>query len=229
MRGVSVIFPCLNEACALPDVLRDAKAALAQCGFPVEIIVADNGSTDGSPWIAAMSGAKVIDAPVLGYGAALHAGISQAQYEYIVFADADGSYPMESLSKLIEPLQQGKADLALASRIKGTIEPGASPFINRFLGTPALSWLLRFLYRIPVSDCNSGMRAVTAEAYGKMEMSAPGMEYSSEMLVKAARQGMRYVEIPIPFYRTKPGRRSHLRPWRDGWRHLTLIIRNAFC
>jgi len=222
MRGISLVLPCLNEAKTLPKVLKDATDALLRCSMPSEIIVADNGSDDGSPEIAAQGGAKVVNVSVKGYGVTLNAGILEARFDFIVFADADGTYPMESIPEMVELLSQVKGRLVLGSRFKGEIEPHAMPFLNRYLGTPVLTWILRRLYHLPASDCNSGMRAITAETYSLLDMRCSGMEYSSEMLVKAALHRLDYAEIPISY---RPGSRpSHMKRWRDGCRHLYFLL-----
>jgi glycosyltransferase involved in cell wall biosynthesis len=191
------------------------------------VIVADNGSTDESRAIARGAGARVIDVPELGYGAALRHGIDAAQFEYVVFADADMSYPFTFAAKLLGPLDRGDADLVLGSRLRGSIEPKAMPFLNRHLGTPVLSFFIRVLFKLPTSDCNSGMRAIRKSVYEKLRLRSPGMEFASEMLVKVGQMKFRYAEVPIAFRRDARTRPPHLRRWRDGWRHLRFILANG--
>jgi glycosyltransferase involved in cell wall biosynthesis len=226
-KGISVIIPCLNEKQTLARCITDAQAAIAQTGLPGEVVIADNGSTDGSQQIALAAGARVEPVAVKGYGAALHAGILAAQYEYVVFADADLSYPFAEVPKLIEPLKVGSADFVLGSRLRGAIAANAMPKLNRYVGTPILSWLIRRLFKLPTSDCNSGMRAVLRSKYPQLKLHCPGMEYASEMLISVALQNWRYQEVPIAFFKDQRGRAPHLRRWRDGWRHLRFIIANS--
>jgi glycosyltransferase involved in cell wall biosynthesis len=225
--GISVVIPCLNEAETLERAVMEAKAGIAASGLEGEVVVADNGSTDGSQDIARRAGAVVHSVPHRGYGAALHAGILAARYEYVAFADADLSYPFRETPNLLGPLRDGRADIVLGSRLRGTIEPRAMPFLNRHVGTPVLSWMIRRIYRIPSSDCNSGMRAVRRAMYPELRLRCPGMEFASEMIIRAAECRWRYAEVPISFRKDQRSRPPHLRRWQDGWRHLRFILGNA--
>jgi hypothetical protein len=225
--GVSVVIPCLNEELTIGIVVKEALDGLKQVPVPSEVIVADNGSTDKSRQIAEQLGARVVPVPRRGYGAALDAGIRAAKYEWAIYGDADGSYPFNVLALLVEPLAESRADLVLGSRLRGKIAPGAMPFLNRWLGTPVLSAMIRLLFGAPVSDCNSGMRAIRVSVYENLEVRSPGMEFASELLIRAIENKARYAEVPIPFRKDLRDRPPHLRRWRDGWRHLRFILGNA--
>lgn len=226
-KGISVVIPCLNERATLTRAISDAQIGLNQLGLPSEIIVADNGSTDGSQGLAEQAGARVLEVAYRGYGSALHHGILAAKFSYVVFADADLSYPFQELNKLVTPLINNEADFVLGSRLAGVIHPEAMPLLNRYLGTPILSFLIRRLYGIPASDCNSGMRAILRDRHEELNLRCPGMEYASEMLIRVGQKNLRYTEVPISFYKDQRGRSPHLRRWRDGWRHLRFILGNA--
>lgn len=222
-----MVIPCLNEAETISRAVKDAIAGIRAAGSSGEVIVADNGSSDGSRGLAAAAGARVVPVPLRGYGAALDAGIRSARYSCVVFADADLSYPFENIPVLVPPLRNGNTDFVLGSRLRGTIEKKAMPLLNRRLGTPVLSFLIRFLYGLPTSDCNSGMRAMLTSKYRELNLLCPGMEYASEMLIRAGQKGFRYREVPIAFRKDQRNRPPHLRRWRDGWRHLRFILGNA--
>ena len=222
---ISIVIPCLNEAKTIVQVIKDAQKQIKLNHLPgCEIIVSDNGSTDGSLRILKrVSGIRLINVPVRGYGAALHWGILNARGKYILYADADASYPFSNLSLFITATKK-QPDLVLGSRMKGRIYPGAMPFLHRYLGTPILTFLIRQLYRIPVTDCNSGMRLVRKNFYQKLNMHNSGMEWASELLLKTALKGGRYLEVPIIFNKDRRLRHPHLSSWADGWRHLKTII-----
>ncbi len=225
--GVTVVIPCLNEEQTLGAVVSEALRGLKGVPVPSEVIVADNGSTDRSRQIAEELGARVVSVPQRGYGAALDAGIRAARYEWAIYGDADGSYPFSELAAVVEPLAASEADLVLGSRLGGTIEAGAMPFLNRWLGTPVLSFLIRWLFGAPVSDCNSGMRAIRVSVYEGLEVRSPGMEFASELLIRAFERKVRYAEVPISFRKDLRNKPPHLKRWRDGWRHLRFILGNA--
>lgn len=222
---ISIVVPCLNEKPTIAKVINDARRwAKMKLGSNFEIVVADNGSTDGSrEIIKRMRMVRLVNVPVRGYGAALHWGILNSRGKYILFADADCSYPFSNLPRFVD-LIKSKPDLVLGSRLGGTIEPGAMPFLNRHLGTPVLTWLIRFLYSIPTTDCNSGMRLVRKDFYRQLNMRNSGMEWASELLLKTALKKGKYLEVPIDFKRDARKRPPHLSPWADGWRHLKAII-----
>jgi glycosyltransferase involved in cell wall biosynthesis len=197
--GISIVIPCLNEAETIAKAVAEARRGVEESGWPGEVVVADNGSTDGSQAIATAGGARVVPVPARGYGAALNAGILSARYACVVFGDADMSYPFLEAKKLAKPILEGQADFVLGSRLGGTIAPGAMPFLNRHLGTPVLSFLIRRLFGMPTSNCNSGMRALARARYPELKLNCPGMEYASEMLVRACLSKWRYAEAPISF------------------------------
>lgn len=221
----TLLIPCLNEKDTILQAVNDAKKNCNRYlvkGY--EIIVADNGSTDGSlDIIKKISGIKIINVPVKGYGAALHWGIMKAKGKYIIFADADLSYPFENI-KSFTSKEKSNPDLVLGSRIKGKIEKGAMPLLHRYLGTPILTLLIRLLYKIPTTDCNSGMRMVKKNFYKKLNMRCSGMEWASELLLKTALHKGKYIEVPIIFKKDKRKYSSHLSTWSDGWRHLKSIV-----
>lgn len=222
---ISIVIPCLNEASTIEEVVVRAKKALRKNGFSSsEVIVADNGSTDGSiENVLKQKIARLVKVPVRGYGAALHWGIMAARSKYVFFADADLSYDFSEI-KLFVPFVQRDYDLVLGSRLRGRIMKSAMPFLNRYLGTPLLTFLIRVMYRISVSDCNSGMRMVKRSFYKRLNMRNSGMEWASELILKTAISEGKYGEVPIKFYKDKRGVKPHLLRWTDGWRHLKAII-----
>lgn len=222
---LSIIIPCLNERQTIARAVKDAKKH-AQKHFPgeFEIIVADNGSTDGSLEILKkVKGMRLVHVPVRGYGAALHWGIMKARGEYVLFADADLSYPFSNIRRFKTKLK-GKPDLVLGSRMTGSIQEGAMPPLHRYLGTPVLTWLMRLIYKIPTTDCNSGMRLVKKSFYKRLNMRNSGMEWASELLLKTALKNGNYTEVPIRFVKDKRGKAPHLSTWPDGWRHFKAIV-----
>ena len=224
---VTIVMPCLNEAISLPHCVRNAQAALdrieATYGLRGEIIVADNGSIDGSQELASGLGACVVSVPRRGYGAALIGGCHAALGRYILMGDADGSYDFTEGVAMIGRLMEG-ADLCMGSRFRGGIAPGAMPWKNRRIGNPALTGILNLLFRSGIGDAHCGLRAITKDAFTAMKLSATGMEFASEMVVKATLQRMRIVEVPATLSHDLRQRTPHLRPWRDGWRHLRILM-----
>lgn len=218
---VSVVLPCLNEVGSVGDVVREARAAIADAGATGEVIVADNGSTDGSREEAATAGARVVGVSKRGYGAALLGGFNEAQGDVILMADADGSYDLSALGPMLARIGSGD-ELVMGSRLKGHIEPGAMPASHRYLGTPLLTWLLNLLYGIGVSDTQCGIRAVRRDALERLHLRMPGMELASEMIVNASRARLRIGEVPVT-YRARKGE-SKLDTMRDGWRHLRFLL-----
>jgi glycosyltransferase involved in cell wall biosynthesis len=223
MTEVSVVIPCLNEVKTLPLVIDMAKKGLAQASVQGEIIIADNGSHDGSQGVAESLGARVVPVKEKGYGSALTTGILAAQGEKVIFADADGSYDFSQLPVFINALESGE-DLVIGNRFGKKMEKGAMPMLHRYLGTPVLTTLINFFFKTKISDCNCGMRGIKKEAFEKMQILSQGMEFASEMVIKAGVLGMKVTEVPIYFMKDKRDRRPHLRTWRDGWRHLRLIL-----
>lgn len=222
---LSIVIPCLNEKDTILASVKDAQKYAAMY-FPnqFEVIVADNGSTDGtSKIISKIRNLKIVHVPVRGYGAALHWGISKSIGKYIVFGDADLSYPFSNLKNFKSLLTQDP-DLILGSRMTGRIQKGAMPPLHRYLGTPLLTWMIRILYHIPTTDCNSGMRLVKKSFYRQLNMRNSGMEWASELLLKTALRRGKYIEVPIKFLKDKRRRPPHLSTWSDGWRHLKSII-----
>ena len=195
----------------------------ARFGLSGEIVVADNGSTDGSQAIAAAHGARVVAVVDRGYGAALIGGGHAANGKYVVFGDADGSYDFRECVPMVEALIGG-ADLCMGSRFKGGIAPGAMPWKNRYIGNPVLTGILNLMYRAGISDAHCGLRAVTKDAFGRLRLTGSGMEFASEMVIKAALQRLNIAEVPATLSPDLRDREPHLRPWRDGWRHLRYLL-----
>lgn len=219
---VSIVIPCLNEENSIGIVVEKAKRAIAMMGVSGEVIVADNGSTDRSVEIALSKGARVVHVPQKGYGNALRGGIEAARGRIIVIGDADDSYDFLEAPKLVAKIKEGY-DLVVGSRFKGRILPGAMPWTSK-IGNPIMTFTLNLLFKVNTSDSQSGMRAFTKEAYRKMQLQATGMEFASEMLIKAGKARLRIAEVPITLHPDKRGRPPHLRPIRDGWRHLKLML-----
>lgn len=223
---VSIVLPCLNEAQTLEMCLRKANLAIATHRLHAEIIVADNGSTDGSDHLAETAGARVIFVREKGYGAALLAGIAASRGTFVVMGDADDSYDFSNIFPFVEKLREGY-ELVMGCRLPragGTIMPGAMPWLHRWLGNPALSGLGRLFFRCPVTDFHCGMRAFQRKLVERLDLRATGMEFASEMVIKATLSGARIAEIPITLYKDGRNRPPHLRTWRDGWRHLRFML-----
>ena len=223
---VSVVIPCLNESKTIENVVKRATVALKQYGYEGEIVVSDNGSTDDSAAIAKSCGARVIPAPVRGYGSALLCGIQASEGPLVIMGDADDTYDFMEMNRLIEPLLNGY-DFVIGTRLKGEIEKGAMPVLHRYLGTPVLTYLINVFFQTKISDCNCGIRAFTKDAFESMEPYATGMEFASEMIIKAGLMKLRIAEVPVTLrvdYRDRP---PHLRTWQDGWRHLRFILAYA--
>mgnify|MGYP000852394960 CR=1 FL=1 len=223
---VTFVLPCLNEAQALPaaiDMAREALTRLEAKGFSGEILVSDNGSTDGSPLLAASLGCRVAHCPDKGYGNALRYGIEAAAGAYLIMGDADASYDFREAVPMVDKLAQGY-DLCMGSRFKGSIEPGAMPWKNRYIGNPALTALLKLFFHTRCSDVYCGLRAFTKEAYDRMHLASAGMEFATEMVVKASLLQLRVTELPISLHKDARGRPPHLNPWRDGWRTLKFFL-----
>lgn len=225
--NLSIVIPCLNEEKTITRAVKQAATALRQLGIEqAEIIVADNGSTDRSLIkLQRQQIARVVSVPIKGYGAALHWGILHARGQYVLFADADLSYRFQQLTRFWSVvLKYPKVDVVLGSRFRGEIKPRAMPWLHRYLGTPVLTLLLRWVYGLPTSDCNSGMRLIRRRFYLHLQMKNAGMEWASELLIKTALEKGVYREVPITLYPDQRGRRPHLAAWSDGWRHLKAIV-----
>jgi glycosyltransferase involved in cell wall biosynthesis len=224
---VTIVMPCLNEAQCLPHCIGNAEEALrriaSEYGLVGEIVVADNGSTDGSQKLASKLGARVVPVAERGYGAALIGGSKAAHGEYILMGDADGSYDFIDGVAMIGKLIDG-ADLCMGSRFKGGISPGAMPWKNRYIGNPALSGILNLFFRPGISDAHSGLRAIRKQAFLDLGLTGSGMEFASEMVIKAALKRQHIAETPVKLLPDLRDRAPHLRPWRDGWRHLRYLF-----
>lgn len=216
-------MPCLNEAATVADCVKQARDALAKYGINGEVVVADNGSTDGSRELATAAGARVVPVPVRGYGSALLAGIASAQGEYVVMGDADGSYDFMAVDTFLAKLREGY-DLVMGNRFKGGVAEGAMPFLHRWLGNPVLSFLGRLFFNSDIGDFHSGLRGFRRSPILALDLRTTGMEFASEMVVKAAVQDLRITEVPVTLGPDKRGRPPHLRTWRDGWRHLRFLL-----
>jgi glycosyltransferase involved in cell wall biosynthesis len=220
---VSVILPCLNEAETVGSCVTKALDTLRRLGIRGEVVLVDNGSTDGSPEIAERGGARVVRESRRGYGSALMRGAEEARSPFIIMADADDSYDLTDLERFVDGLREGN-DLVMGTRMRGTIEPGAMPWLHRWIGNPLLSGLLNLLFRPGISDAHCGMRAFTKDAYRRMQLQTTGMEFASEMVIKAALGKLRIAEIPITLRPAGRSRPPHLRSFRDGWRHLRFML-----
>jgi glycosyltransferase involved in cell wall biosynthesis len=223
---VSIVMPCLNEALTLPKAVETATKALSELkekGLTGEIVVSDNGSTDGSQDIARQLGCRIVNTSTKGYGNALISGIVACRGKYVVMGDSDATYDFRECVAMVEKLAEGY-DICMGTRFKGRIMPGAMPWKNRWIGNPALTGILNLFFRSGSSDAHCGLRAFTKEAFEKMELTSPGMEFASEMVVKAALMNLKRTEVPITLYPDERNRPPHLRPWRDGWRHLKFLL-----
>lgn len=220
---VSIVMPCLNEVETLATCIGRAREAIDEGGYSAEIIVADNGSSDGSQLVARELGARVVDVQRKGYGSALIGGIDAAQGRFVVMGDADASYDFAAMAPLIARLREGY-DLVVGNRFMGGIEPGAMPWSHKWFGNPVLTRISRILFHAPVGDTHCGLRAFTKDAYDRMRLRATGMEFASEMVIKASLKGMRITEVPVVLHPDGRSRPPHLRTWRDGWRHLRFML-----
>jgi glycosyltransferase involved in cell wall biosynthesis len=220
---VSIVMPCLNEAETLATCIQQAQQAIEREGLAAEIIVADNGSTDGSQVIANELGVRVVPIARKGYGSALIGGINAARGRFVIMGDADDSYDFTAIAPLIGKLREGY-DLVVGNRFRGGIESGAMPWSHRWVGNPVLTFISRVFFHTPVGDAHCGLRGFRKDAYERMKLRATGMEFASEMVIKASLKRMRIAEVPVtlrPDGRTRP---PHLRTWRDGWRHLRFML-----
>ena len=220
---LTVLMPCLDEARTVGSCIAKARETCRAHGIEAEFLVADNGSTDGSQRIARESGARVIHVPVRGYGAALRAGIEAASGRFVVVADADDSYDFGDIPAFLGQLRAG-AQLVMGSRFRGTIHPGAMPALHRFLGNPVLTWILNLFFGAGITDAHCGMRAFDRDAILRLSLRSSGMEFASEMIIRAAQEKLSVREVPTSLRPDGRGRRSHLRTWRDGWRHLRFML-----
>jgi glycosyltransferase involved in cell wall biosynthesis len=220
---LTIVMPCLNEALTLARCIRKARSFLETSGVRGEIVIGDNGSIDGSQEIARRHGARVVDVPIRGYGAAVQAASLSARGRFIIMGDSDDSYDFENLMPFVEKLREGY-DLVMGNRFTGCIEPGAMPWKNRMIGNPVLSGIGRLFFRTAARDLHCGIRGYSMAALKRMDLRTTGMEFASEMVIKAALLGMRMIEVPATLAKDGRDRPPHLRPWRDGWRHLRFML-----
>jgi glycosyltransferase involved in cell wall biosynthesis len=220
---VSVVIPCLNEANSLGICVEKALNAFRSFGLRGEVVVADNGSTDGSVEIAEKLGARVVHVLQRGYGSALQSGIEAARGKYIIMGDADDSYDFSEVPRFVEKLQSGY-DVVMGNRFRGEIKPGAMPWHHKYIGNPVLSRVLNLFFHAGIGDSHCGMRAFTRAVYDRMDLRSTGMEFASEFVIKAAQLRANVAEIPITLWPDKRGRPPHLRSFRDGWRHLRFML-----
>lgn len=220
---LTILMPCLNEARTLATCIKAASGFLASRGVAGEVVVADNGSTDGSQAIAEACGARVVKVKARGYGAALISGIQNARGRYVIMGDSDESYDFSSLESFVDELRRG-TQLVVGNRFRGGISPGAMPLLHRYLGNPVLSFLGRLFFKAPIGDFHCGLRGFDREAILRLGLRCEGMEFASEMIVKASLQGLTIKEVPTTLSPDGRDRPPHLRTWRDGWRHLRFLL-----
>ena len=220
---VSVVIPCLNEANSIAFCIDKALQAFKEAGINGEVMIGDNGSTDGSVTIAEAHGARVAHVKIKGYGHALRGGIEAARGEFIVMGDADDSYDFSELPRFVAKWRAGYT-VVMGNRFKGAIKPGAMPWHHKYICNPVLSGILKILFHTNIGDSHCGMRGFTKDAYLRMDLRTTGMEFASEFVIKAAKLGVKMTEIPITLWPDKRGRPPHLRSFRDGWRHLRFML-----
>ncbi|GBL16005.1 putative glycosyltransferase [Microcystis aeruginosa NIES-1211] len=220
---LSIVMPCLNEAETLATCIGKARDYLERHKIAGEVLIADNGSSDGSQEIATNSGARVVPIPERGYGSALRGGIAAAKGQYIIMGDADDSYDFTNLSPFLEKLRQGY-DLVMGNRFQGGIKPGAMPVLHKYLGNPVLTWLGRLFFGSPCGDFHCGLRGFSKRAIEQLNLRTTGMEFASEMVVKASLYGLKITEVPTTLSPDGRSRPPHLKTWRDGWRHLRFLL-----
>jgi glycosyltransferase involved in cell wall biosynthesis len=223
---LTILMPCLNEAETISRCITKAQSAMARSGLKGEVLVADNGSTDGSVELAEKLGARVVPVARKGYGNALRGGIEAARGRWIIMGDADDSYDFSAIDQFLERFKQGY-DLVMGCRMPaggGSIMPGAMPWKHRWIGNPVLSTIGRVFFACPVTDFHCGLRGFTKAAYRQMQLKTTGMEFASEMVIQATLKGLKITEVPITLYKDGRTRPPHLRSWRDGWRHLRFML-----
>jgi glycosyltransferase involved in cell wall biosynthesis len=220
---LTILMPCLNEAETLETCVRKARGYLERSGVRGEVLIADNGSTDGSQDLARSAGARVVDIPARGYGAALLGGIAAARGRYVIMGDADDSYDFETLDPFVQRLRAGD-DLVMGNRFKGGIKPGAMPPLHRYLGNPVLSFIGQLFFHIPVGDFHCGLRGFSKASIDGLGLKSNGMELASEMVVKASLNKLKIAEVPTTLSPDGRTRAPHLKTWRDGWRHLRFLL-----
>jgi glycosyltransferase involved in cell wall biosynthesis len=223
---LTILMPCLNEAETLARCIEKAKLGLQRSGVRGEIVIADNGSTDGSQTIAQNAGVRLVLVKEKGYGSALIGGVRAAAGRWIIMGDADDSYDFSDVAGFVKKFQAGD-ELVMGCRLPvggGTISPGAMPWKNRWLGNPVLSFIGRLFFKCPAHDFHSGLRGFTKTAFEKMDLQTTGMEFASEMVIKSTLKGLKISEVPVTLYKDGRSRPPHLKPWRDGWRHLRFML-----
>ncbi|MGE4608328.1 MAG: glycosyltransferase family 2 protein [Myxococcota bacterium] len=220
---LTVVMPCLNEAETLEVCIAKAMKCLEDNNIPGEVLIADNGSTDGSQGIARRLGARVVEVSARGYGSALRGGIAAARGRYVIMADADDSYDFSALMPFVEKLREGY-ELVMGNRFLGGIAPGAMPPLHRYLGNPVLTALGRLFFRSPCGDFHCGLRGFDITSIDRLQLQTTGMEFASEMVVKSTLLGLRMAEVPTTLSPDGRSRAPHLRSWRDGWRHLRFLL-----
>jgi glycosyltransferase involved in cell wall biosynthesis len=220
---LTIVMPCLNEAETLEACIVEAQEALRKNNLRGEVLIADNGSTDGSQEITQRLGARLVPVPRRGYGSALLGGIAAARGKFIIMGDADDSYDFANIMPFVEKMREGY-DLVMGNRFRGGIEPGAMPVLNRYLGNPVLTGIGKVLFRTPMGDFHCGIRGFSKAAAERMDLHTTGMEFASEMVVKASLMKMRITEVPTRLFKDGRSRPPHLRRWRDGWRHLRFML-----
>lgn len=220
--SVSIVFPALNEEAAIARCVEKARQAVAQAGLRGEVVVVDNGSTDRTAEIARRSGARVVTESRRGYGVACLRGLQEARGQFAILLDADDTYPVDMVGHFVRAMRDEGADVVLGNRFSGQMEPGSMPLLNRYVGNPILSGMTRLLFRVPLTDIHCGMRGVRRDRLAALDLGMPGMEFATEMVVKALDQGMQVRQLSIG-YRPRLGA-SKLRPLRDGWRHAEYML-----
>lgn len=220
---LTIVMPCLDESETVGVCIDKAKRWAASAGVAIEIVIADNGSSDGSRRIATEHGARVVDVPEKGYGSALMGGIAAARGRFVIMGDADDTYDFSNLSPFLDRLREG-VELVVGNRFAGGLAPGAMPALNRYVGNPALTGVGRRLFRSPVHDFHCGLRGFARETIVGLDLRTTGMEFASEMIVKATLHGVRIAEVPTTLSPSARAHPPHLRPWRDGWRHLRFLF-----
>lgn len=222
-KEVSIVMPCLNEVRTLTVCIEKAKSFLKKNNIDGEIIIADNGSTDGSQDLAKSLGTIVINVKEKGYGSALMGGFKNASGKFMIMGDADDSYDFSTLELFISKLREGN-DMVIGNRFKGGIEKNAMPFLHKYLGNPVLSFLGRLFFKSKIGDFHCGLRGLTKDAFTKLELTSTGMEFASEMIVKAHLKNLKIAEVPTKLYKDGRDRKPHLKTWSDGWRHLRFLL-----
>ena len=220
---ISVVIPCLNEEKTLESCIAEAKEGISKSGLSGEVIISDNGSKDDSRSIAIENGARVVETQIKGYGSAIINGINNAKGDYVIIGDADMTYDFTEIPKFVNELESG-SDLIIGNRFKGGVEKGAMPFLNKYLGNPFLSMVARVFFKIQIGDFHCGLRGIKKNVYDNLNLKSTGMEFASEMIVKAAILNFKITEIPTVLRKPPFERTPHLKPFRDGFRHLYLII-----